>query len=180
MEELLASLSDKTIFPSKGEEVEGEVIALNDKEVILDLGIKTEGVISTRDLGETSFKIGDKVKAFVEETENESGQAVLSLNKAVQPRKQPTTVNNQKWLEAIKKYQAEEVIKGVISKVLPVGVFVQLEEGVDGLIHSSKLNSETKYEKDQVINVTIDSIDEIKQRISLIPVIISTKGLIYK
>ena len=180
MEELLASLTNKTISINKGEEVEGEVILINEKEITLDLGTKTEGVISTRDLGETNFKVGDRLKAFVTESENESGQAILSLHKAASVHKSSITVDSQKWLEAIKKLKGDEVVKGVVSKVSPVGVFVQLEDAIEGLIHSSKLNPETKYEKDQVISVSIDSIDENRQRISLIPVITSTKGLIYK
>lgn len=86
MEELLASQTKKLITLSRGQQVEGEVVSQTPKEIILDLGTKSEGVIQARDLSDeqrSSLKIGDKLKAFVVALENESGQVVLSLQKSL-------------------------------------------------------------------------------------------------
>lgn len=78
MEELLAlhSAQGKPLNLSRGQEVEGEVVGVNERELILDLGMKSEGVIQ----GVSGYKVGDKLKAFVVDPENESSQVVLSLH----------------------------------------------------------------------------------------------------
>lgn len=86
MEELLASQSQKLTVLHRGQEIEGEIVSINDKEITLDLGTKSEGVIQTREIPKdrlTSLKIGDKLKAFIYMQENDNGQAVLSLQRQV-------------------------------------------------------------------------------------------------
>lgn len=83
MEELLASQS-KVVNLYRNLEVEGEVVFISDKEIVLDLGAKSEGVISKREIPDSELKdlkVGSKLKAFVYMPENESGQAVLSLQR---------------------------------------------------------------------------------------------------
>ncbi len=84
MEGLLASQSKKIVNLYRNKEVEGEVVFISDKEVILDLGTKSEGVISKREFSDSQLevlKVGSKLKAFVYMPENESGQVVLSLHR---------------------------------------------------------------------------------------------------
>lgn len=84
MEELLASQSKKVISLYRGQEVEGEVVSINDKEIILDLGTKSEGVISKREIPQeklSEVKVGGKLKAFVYLQENENGQTALTYEK---------------------------------------------------------------------------------------------------
>lgn len=86
MEELLASQTSKLITLHRGNEVEGEVVSISDKEIVLDLGAKAEGVMALRELSadlRSTLKIGSKVKAYVVFVENEHGQAVLSSSPAV-------------------------------------------------------------------------------------------------
>lgn len=86
MEELLASQTTKPVAIFRGQQVEGEVVAISDKEIILDLGTKSEGVISSREIPDSQLKdlkVGSKLKAFVYMSENESGQVVLSLQRQV-------------------------------------------------------------------------------------------------
>lgn len=84
MEELLASQSKKITTLFRGQQVEGEIVSLNDKEVALDIGAKSEGVLLKKELSgaqSKALKIGDKLKAFVSQPENEHGQVVLSYEK---------------------------------------------------------------------------------------------------
>ncbi|MDP2649511.1 MAG: S1 RNA-binding domain-containing protein, partial [bacterium] len=86
MEELLASQTTKPVAIFRGQQVEGEVVAISDKEITLDLGAKSEGVISSRGISDPQLKdlkVGSKFKAFVYMSENESGQVVLSLQRQV-------------------------------------------------------------------------------------------------
>ena len=86
MEELLASQDKKLVTIFRGQQVEGEVVAITDKEITLDLGAKSEGVMTTREIPQPQLedlKVGSKLKAFVYMPENEHGQVVLSLQKQV-------------------------------------------------------------------------------------------------
>lgn len=81
MEELLASQTKKFKTLSRGQQAEGMVVAMNDREITLDLGAKSEGIIQTREIPKdklSTLKIGDKLSAFVSVLENEYGQTILS------------------------------------------------------------------------------------------------------
>jgi len=84
MEELLASQPQKLIILHRGQEVEGTVVSISDKEITLDLGAKSESVIATREISEPQIKelkVGSKIKAYVYIPENEHGQIVLSFER---------------------------------------------------------------------------------------------------
>ncbi len=257
MEELLASQKTPTVTLSRGQEVEGEVISKDDKEVIIDLKAKAEGLIPVKEIPANvleGIKVGQKLKAYVQELENEAGLILLSLGQTshtggggkwgkFQSAKQANTLvtgkaieisgegvvievdgirgylpasqmedstakdqlignnlsvgvievdqNNNKLIFTQKssgadfskvtdKYKANQTVKGIVTKVTQFGVFVQLEKGLEGLIHISKLGPEDNLEVGKDVTVTIDSIDPVKKRISLVPTITSTKDLIYK
>lgn len=88
MEELLASQTKKITALYRGQEVEGEIVAFTQREITLDLGAKSEGILATRDIPKDrlkGLKVGDRLKAFVYMQENESGQIALSYEKQAPP-----------------------------------------------------------------------------------------------
>ncbi len=89
MEELLASQTKKLITLSRGQQIEGEVVAITDKEITLDLGAKSEGILQKKELPEAhkDLKVGDKLKSFVAQQENESGQVILSYQRLAPVRR---------------------------------------------------------------------------------------------
>lgn len=183
MEELLAlrSTQGKLLILSRGQEVEGVIIKVTNKEAVLDLGTKSEGIIQ----GGHNLKIGDSVKAFVVDPENESGQVVLALEKTIKKTSQKSFgqkpfLTEEKWQQVRQKYKTDDIVRGVITKITQFGVFVKLEEGIEGLIHNSKLGPDDNFTVNQEVSVVIDGVDSDKKRISLAPVLTSTKGLIYK
>ena len=179
MEELLASLSKTSISLERGQEVEGKIISISGSEVTVDLGLKSEGVIPGREIPDkVALRVGDMIKATVSAIENENGQVILSIQKSVKQKLQST--DSKKWDELTEKLTSEEIIKGSVTKITQFGVFVQIQGGIEGLIHISKLSPDDKFEAGQAISVALDSIDRDKQRIALSPVRTSTKGLIYK
>lgn len=181
MEELLASLPQKPLNLVRGQEVEGEVVGVTNKEILLDLGTKAEGIIQ----GTSNSKVGDKVKAFVFDPENESGQVVLTLVRVSKQSSRETFKSKEefaetKWLQISQKYKDNDIVKGIVTKITQFGVFVKLGDDVEGLIHVSKLGPDDNFEMGKEVSVMIDSLDAQKRRISLAPVLTSTKGLIYK
>jgi small subunit ribosomal protein S1 len=188
MEELLASQNKKLVILTRGQEVEGEVVFKSEREIIVDLGTKAEGVIPSRDIPPAiyeSLKVGDQIKAYVVESENESHQVVLSMQKTkptdrIRTDSRDRDQSSVDFSKIAQKYPVESTNKGTVTKITQFGVFVQLEEGIEGLIHISKLGPDDNFETGQSISVSVDSVDVDKRRISLVPVITSTKGLIYK
>lgn len=89
MEELLASLSNKILSLQPGQEIEGTVIAIMDKEILLDLSTRSEGVLLKKEIPADilkNLKPGDSLKAFVVQVENESGQTALAFHRPVSTR----------------------------------------------------------------------------------------------
>ncbi len=70
----------------EGEVVQGRVLKILDKEVIVDIGYKSEGVVDIEEVrsadGTLSVKVGDRVEVLLEKTENNDGYVVLSKEKA--------------------------------------------------------------------------------------------------
>ncbi len=245
MEELLASL-DKPLSLTRGMEVEGRIIERDDKEMVVDLGAKAEGIINIKDSPKLKeAKVGDKISVFVINAENENGQVVLSLQKGSTEKKRFPTRHSQltgRVIEAnkggliveadgvtgflpssltkqgvdgltgmigqqiqvqvaevdqsqnilifsqkvqvseeqLQKYKSDDKVSGVVEAITPAGIVVTLEDEVTGFLPAAKLNPGSSYKAGQKLEVLIDSIDKGRKRINLMPILTSTKGLIYK
>lgn len=147
MEELLASQPQKLITLFHGQNVEGEVILIGDKNIILDLGSKSEGVLPKRDLSESqlkNLKVGDKLRAYVAVTENEHGQTVLSSQIRL-----PNPVSRGKfkggrsanWSKFISAYQQKSNLQGIVTEVNKGGLIVEVE-GIRGFLPNSQVGFE--------------------------------------
>lgn len=142
-----AGLTPKKLY--RGQAVEGEVISLSDREIILDLGAKAEGTLSKSDFPQDErgqIKMGDTFKAFVISPENESGQAVLTLQKeltvgnsrigAVRGRK---NVDLKKWQKFFQARDQKVTVSGKILEANKGGVVVEVD-GVRGFLPTSQIN----------------------------------------
>lgn len=154
MEELLASQSKKLITLYRGQPVEGEIVAKNEKEVILDLGAKSEGVLPIRDLSDSEqkeLKAGDKIKAYVIMTENESGQVVLSssqLKSRTTPSFKGRGIHWAKFLsrrEIVQRFisaqNQKSKLKGIVLEVNKGGLIIEVE-GTRGFLPNSQVGFE--------------------------------------
>lgn len=160
MEELLASQSKKTGTLYRNKEVEGEVVFISDKEIILDLGTKSEGVISLRDFSESQLKdlkVGSKLKAYVYIPENENGQAVLSLQKSVEsPYDRSRRVGDKQgrfrggksrggrfidWSKFISAQNQKSKLQGSVIEVNKGGLMVDVD-GTRGFLPNSQVGFE--------------------------------------
>ncbi len=82
--EQLASLYEGTLSEvTENEVVTGTVVGINERDVILNIGFKSDGLVPTSEFRDTpDLKIGDEVEVYVEEQENAQGQLILSRRKA--------------------------------------------------------------------------------------------------
>jgi len=88
MEELLASVGYELRIPKKGETVRGLVTGVTRKAVLVDIGAKTEGLVAEKEYAAAKefiagLKIGEEIEVYVLSDENDRGQIMLSLRRAM-------------------------------------------------------------------------------------------------
>lgn len=140
MADLLAASSEPVTL-HRGEQVEGMVVAITSQEVIFDLGAKAEGVINKKDFSSDqlkTLKIGDVLQVFVVIPENESGQAVLSLQKHITSSRKDIS---KKWQKFFNLMQRKSQIQGQVAEVNKGGLVIEVE-GVRGFLPGSQVGLE--------------------------------------
>jgi len=83
------------------------------------------------------------------------------------------------WKDIAKNYKKDQKVEGKVVRVSDFGVFVQLEPGVEGLIHVTKIPPGKKLAKSEKVNVYIEEIDTKERRISL-GMVLTEKPVGYK
>ncbi len=106
-------------------------------------------------------KVGDRIQVKVLDIDANTGKLNLSIKQ----------LKDDPWLTIEERYQVGDTISGVVSRVENFGVFVNIEPGVDGLMHASKLNPSQTFKKSDKISVVIESISAKERRMSLSPVL---------
>lgn len=115
------------------------------------------------------FKIGQDVEFVFLGTDKSGTRAQISLKLATP----------DPWETVAEKYAKDVEIKGTISKVTDFGAFVTLENGVEGLVHISKIPPDLHFTVGDAVSCTVDSVDTTQRRISLSPVL-TTKPVGYR
>lgn len=113
------------------------------------------------------LKVGDKVKVKVIEKRN--GKLALSIKDA----------KEDPWQKVAEKYKAEMHIKGKVVKMSDFGAFVQLEPGIEGLIHVTKIPPATKIKVGDEMTCIVEEINPKEKRISL-GLVLTSKPIGYK
>jgi small subunit ribosomal protein S1 len=155
-----------------GSVVSGKVVSLTDYGAFVELEKGIEGLIHISEMSWSQhikhpsqvLSIGQEVKAKVLSIEAEDRKISLGL-KQLQP---------DPWEKIEEKYPIDSIHKGIVRNITPFGVFVELEEGVDGLVHISDLSWTKKIrhpnevvKKGEEIEVKILGINKEERRISL-------------
>lgn len=149
MGELLASQNKKYTSLSRGQQIEGEIVAIKDREITLDLGSKSEGILPARDIQNQlkNLKVGDKVKAFVAVVENEYGQIVLSSVQTREDRGKKTSKGYPlksrgiDWSKFTVAKDQKSKLQGKVAEVNRGGLIVEVE-GSRGFLPHSQLGLE--------------------------------------
>jgi len=113
------------------------------------------------------FSIGDQVKVQV--MEKRDGKLALSIKQA----------KDDPWLSVVNKFKVGQKIKGQVVKSTNFGLFVQLESGIEGLIHMTKIPPASKIRTGDEVNCLIEEINPEEKRISL-GLVLTSKPLGYK
>ncbi|MFH1478987.1 MAG: 30S ribosomal protein S1 [Candidatus Omnitrophota bacterium] len=112
---------------AEGDIVKGKVIAIGKKEVYVDLGYKSEGMIQLSEFDESnSVNIGDEFEVLVESKENEDGLIVVSKKKAEK---------TQGWTKLVNRYKEEDFIEGKVVRKVKGGLMVDI--GMEAFLPAS-------------------------------------------
>ncbi len=139
---------DKTLGRIDGGETkEGEVTAINKREVIVSVGGKSEGVIMATEFRyNPDLKVGDKVEVLVESPEDKKGQIVLSHKKARALKS---------WDRVNEAFEKDEVVKGFVKTRTKGGMIVDVF-GIEAFLPGSQIDIKPIRDYDQFVNQTID------------------------
>ena len=152
----------------ENEVVEGEVTAINKREVIVTIGGKSEGVISAPEFRyNPDLKVGDKVEVFVESAEDKKGQLVISHKKARALKS---------WDRVNEAYNNNEVVKGFVKTRTKGGMIVDVF-GIEAFLPGSQIDIKPIRDYDVYVNQSIDfKIVKINQEFR--NVVVSHKALL--
>ena len=105
--------------------LEGTVVRVDDEEVVVDIGYKSEGVVQRDEWeeGEILPKPGEQIEVLLEEFEDSIGLIVLSKNKAQRIRD---------WMEFISKHQENDVVRGPVQRKIKGGLLVLMGREMEG------------------------------------------------
>jgi len=130
--ERLEGLYDGTLSTIQEKEVvKGTVVGITDREVILNIGFKSDGIVSFNEFREIgNLKIGDEIEVFVESQENAQGQLVLSRKKA----KVITA-----WSNIHKSHDEDLVIEAHVKRRTKGGLIVDIF-GIEAFLPGSQID----------------------------------------
>ena len=150
------------------EVVEGTVIAINKREVVVNIGFKSDGVISTSEFRyNPDLKVGDKVEVYIENQEDKKGQLVLSHKQARATRS---------WERVNEALENDEIIKGYIKCRTKGGMIVDVF-GIEAFLPGSQIDFKTPRDYDVFVGKTME-FKVVKINHEFKNVVVSHKALI--
>ncbi len=155
---------------SEGQIVEGTVKNITDYGAFIDLG-GVDGLLHVTDISwkrinnpAEVLSVGQKVKVQITKFNPESGRISLGIKQ----------MENDPWIGINERYAVGQTVKGKISNITDYGAFIEIEPGIEGLVHVSEMSWTKKnihpsklVALGQEVEATILEVDESKRRISL-------------
>jgi len=130
----------------EGQIVKGRVIEVRPREVLVDIGYKSEGAISLGEFDDAEdIQIGDEVEVLILRLENEEGSIILSKEKAAY---------RQNWEKIVKVFQGDGLIKGKVKAVVKGGLTVNI--GVEAFLPGSQIDIVPPKDLQQFVGNTYD------------------------
>lgn len=131
----------------EGEIVKGRIAAISDAEISIDIGFKSEGVVSKTEFTNVSdLHVGDEVEVFIERIEDKDGRLILSRKRADFMRI---------WDRITKSYETGEVLQGRCLRRIKGGIVVDLM-GIDAFLPGSQIDVKPVRDFDAFIGQTLD------------------------
>ena len=160
---------DETLNTVKDKEVvEGTVISMNKREVVINIGFKSDGIVSLNEFRyDPDLAVGDKVEVYVENQEDKKGQLILSHKKARATRS---------WDRVNSALENSEIIKGFVKCRTKGGMIVDVF-GIEAFLPGSQIDVKPIRDYDVFVGKTMEfKVVKINQEFK--NVVVSHKALI--
>ena len=146
--EELVKTYDETLGAMKDKEVVmGTVTAMNKREVVVNIGYKSDGVVPMSEFRyNPDLKVGDEVEVYVENQEDKKGQLILSHKKARSARA---------WERIINAFERDEVLKGFVRGRTKGGMSVDIY-GIDTFLPGSQIDVKPIRDYDVFVGKTME------------------------
>jgi len=129
-DELMKLVEATLTHVTEHEIVVGRVVSIGEKDVVIDIGFKSDGIVSKNEFADDLAQ-GDEVEVFLERIEDYHGQLVLSKTKA-------DTV--KRWRRIEEAFESESVLEGTIVRRIKGGMIVELFDGVEAFLPGSQID----------------------------------------
>ena len=130
----------------EGSIVKGRILEVRPREVLVDIGYKSEGVIPIGEFeNPEALEVGDEVDVLLERLENDEGMVVLSKEKAAY---------RQNWNKIAGVYEGDGLIKGKVKSVVKGGLMVNI--GVEAFLPASQIDIVPPKDLQQFVGNTYD------------------------
>ncbi len=160
-EQTLSSITEKEI-------VKGTVVGFTEKEVVLNIGFKSDGLIARTEFRDMpDLKVGDTVEVLLENKEDALGQLVLSRKKAMSERA---------WENILSTFENDEIVNGYVKSRTKGGLVVEVH-GIDTFLPGSQIDTKPIKDYDIYVGQTMP-FKVVKVNHSFKNVVISHKVLI--
>ncbi len=168
LEEFEKLVAENFVDTADEEVVEGTVVYLTDREAIIDINAKSEGVISLNEFRyNPNLAVGDKVEVLIDIREDKSGQLVLSHRKA-------RTI--MAWDRVNAAHDKEEIVSGFVKCRTKGGMIVDVF-GIEAFLPGSQIDVKPIRDYDQYVNKTME-FKVVKINHEFKNVVVSHKALI--
>jgi small subunit ribosomal protein S1 len=134
--QLLDQFQAKVSSFEKDQLVTGKIISISDREILVELGAKSEGIVSSKDIEalpkdvRSSLREGDEVFAYVVQPEDANGNVVLSMSKAI---------SEKDWRYVEELFKKQEAIESMIAGFNKGGVIIKIGR-LRGFVPASQLS----------------------------------------
>jgi small subunit ribosomal protein S1 len=155
-----------------GSRVEGKVVSITDYGAFVELETGVEGLVHISEMSWTKrvkhpskvVTLDDTVAAIVLDLDKDNRRISLGLKQ----------IEANPWAVVAEKYPAGSIVTGIVRNLTDFGAFIELEEGVDGLVHISDMSWTTRIKhpsevlkKGEEVKAVLLSIDVDNERLSL-------------
>ena len=169
-EEMLAMYDGTLGEITEKEVIEGLVVSITDREVVLNIGFKSDGLVSRNEFRDMEdLKVGDTVEVYIEDQEDSNGQLILSRRKAKIVKA---------WEKITNAFENDEVIEGIIKRRTKGGLIVDIF-GIEAFLPGSQIDVKPIRDFDVFVGKKME-LKVVKINYSNDNVVVSHKVLIEK
>ena len=149
--------------------ITGRVIGQNEKEIIMDIGFKSEGIIPRSEFsGAEPPNLGDSIEVYLEKIEDKNGQTILSKEKAVWMKG---------WLKLMQIHKEEGTVNGTITRRIKGGLVVDVD-GIQAFLPGSQIDVRPVQDFDNFLGKEMEfkvvKVNQLRKN-----VVLSRKALLY-